>query len=40
MPRKWQKRPLSKNEDIKPVRNFEENNYQENDLHANRNEIE
>ena len=31
------KRPLSKNEDIKSVRPSEENYYQGDDLHANRN---
>ena len=31
--------PLSKNEDTKAVRYFEENNYKGDDLHANRNKI-
>ena len=32
--------PMSKNEDRKAVRHFEENNHQWDDLHANRNKIE
>ena len=35
MSEKWRKHSLSKNEDIKTVRHFEENNYQGDDLHAN-----
>ena len=38
MPEKW--RSLSKNEDNKAERYFEKNNYQEDDLDANRNEID
>ena len=37
---KCRKRPLSKNEDTKAVRHFEENNHQGDDLHANRNKID
>ena len=40
MAEKCRKLPLSKNEDTKAVRHFEENNYQGNDLHANRNTID
>ena len=32
--------PPIKNDDTKAVLHFEENNYQGNDLHANRNKIE
>ena len=38
MSKKCRKRPLSKNEDIKALRHFEENNYQ--DLYANWNKID
>ena len=37
---KCQKRPLSKNENTKAIRYFEANNYQEDDLHANRNKTD
>ena len=40
MSEKCQKHPQSKNEDTKAVYHFEENNYQVNDLQANRNKIE
>ena len=34
MSEECRKRPLSKNEGTKPVRHFQENNYQEDDLHV------
>ena len=37
---KCRKRPLSKNENTKAVRHFEENNYQPDDLHLNRYKID
>ena len=40
MSEKCRKRPMSKNEDTKAVRHFEENNYQEDDLHANHNKTD
>ena len=40
MSEKRPKRPVSKNEETKALNHFEDNNYQENDLHANRNKIE
>ena len=40
MSQKFQKHPLSKNEDTKAIRHFEENNYEGDDLHANRNKID
>ena len=39
MSEKYWKRPLSNNEDTKTVRHFEEDNYQGNELQANRNKI-
>ena len=40
MSEKHLKRPVSKNEDTKTVRHFEENNHQADDLYANRNKID
>ena len=40
MLKKSRKPPLSKNEDTKAVRHFEENNYQGNDLREIRNKID
>ena len=34
MSEKCRKRPVAKNEDTKAVRHFEENNYDDDDLHA------
>ena len=40
MSEKYWKRPLLKNEDTKAVRHFEENNYQGDEIHANRNKTD